>query len=100
MVPANGYLGCAAATAQTALRRAGWPVEGGKNVVTRGLHFPATEEEALGTRWLQARRRRAFREQQDPANVREQLDSAFVGQQQDPANVREQLDSPNVRWEL
>src|SRR2546423_2371403 len=66
-----------------ARRRAGG---GGKNVVTRGLRFPATEEEAPGARWLQARRRRPvrrrrpFREQLDPAFVGQQLDSAF-GQQ-------------------
>src|SRR6267378_3806660 len=49
LVPGNGYLGSAAATAHMAETRAGcrWR---GKNVVTRG-HSPATEEEALGTRW-------------------------------------------------
>jgi len=63
------------------------PVEG-KNVVTRG-HSPATEEEALGTRWLQARWRRAFREQFHSAVVRQQLEAALLGQQLDAANVAE-----------
>jgi hypothetical protein len=80
----------------TAWTRAGLPVEGRKNVATRGLVFPTTEEEALWTRGLQARRRRAFRWQLQTTFVRQQLDAANLAEQLDAANLAEQLDTPVI----
>jgi hypothetical protein len=76
------------------------PVEGRKNVATRGLVFPTTEEEALWTRWLQARRRRAFRWQLQTTFVRQQLDAANLAEQLDAANLAEQLDAANLAEQL
>jgi hypothetical protein len=76
------------------------PVEGRKNVATRGLVFPTTEEEALWTRWLQARRRRAFRWQLQTTFVRQELDATVVRQELDAANLAEQLDAANLAEQL
>jgi hypothetical protein len=76
------------------------PVEGRKNVATRGLVFPTTEEEALWTRWLQARRRRAFRWQLQTTFVRQQLDATVVRQQLDATVVRQELDAANLAEQL